>query len=110
MSDAISRKELMKALREAIKRGQWVDGRCSVCGIPAVTFKNLNGLEMRIEAPLLLCMRRENGRGERHPRRGERWCFHMIPLPYLAKLVREAVPVKGAVLIDFKAEEDEPYG
>ena len=57
---------------EEIKLGQWVDGQCSACGIPAITFKGLNGTVMRIETPCCCaCGARMDGEGsqtnERQP-------------------------------------------
>ncbi len=79
MNDAISRKELMKALRdlcdetdcniaimpdvmeivrdapaagvEPVRHGRWVDGRCSLCSVPAVTMRQIDGVEIRVETP-----------------------------------------------------------
>ena len=36
---------------EPVRHGRWIDGNCSVCAVPAVTMRQGDGVELRVETP-----------------------------------------------------------
>lgn len=36
---------------EPVRHGRWKDGNCSVCSVPAVTMRQVDGIELRVETP-----------------------------------------------------------
>lgn len=36
---------------EPVRHGRWKDGNCSVCSVPAVTMRQADGVELRVETP-----------------------------------------------------------
>ena len=36
---------------EPVRHGRWIDGNCSVCAVPAVTLRQADGVELRVETP-----------------------------------------------------------
>lgn len=36
---------------EPVRHGRWKDGNCSVCSVPAVTMRQGDGVEFRVETP-----------------------------------------------------------